>query len=344
MKKVFALLIVLFIALALISAWILFGSATSFSESNKYLLVYSGKANKEAVMQSIYEDDLLKYPRIFSIVASELDVWEKLNPGRFEIRKGDNMINIVRMLRNNRQAPVNLVINKLRTQEDLAKILGRNFEADSTEVMQFINNSDSLSALGVDENTLMTLVIPNTYSLFWTTPVNKIFKRLKSEQEQWWEKNNRLKKAADLQLTPQQVYIIASIVEEETNKNDEKGKVASVYINRLRNGMPLGADPTIKFALKDFSLKRIYHKHLQVKSPYNTYLNAGLPPGPISTPSTKTLDAVLNAPQTNYLYFVARKDFSGYHTFSTTYTQHLQNAREYQKALDELILRKKNAN
>ena len=143
-------------------------------------------------------------------------------------------------------------------------------------------------------------------------------------------------------FTPQQVYTIASIVEEETNKHDEKGNVASVYINRYEKGMRLGADPTVKFALKDFGLKRIYEKHLQVQSPYNTYRNSGLPPGPICTPSPKTIDAVLDAPKTDYYFFVAKSDFSGYHTFSRDYAEHIQHAKEYRKALDELILRKQN--
>jgi UPF0755 protein len=246
------------------------------------------------------------------------------------------------MLRNNNQSPVNLVINKLRTPQDLAKIIGRNFETDSSDVIAYLENKDSLSKYDVDENTLMSLVIPDTYSFLWTTTVQKILKRLHSEQESFWTKNNRMQKAERLGFTTKQVYTIASIVEEETNKHDEKGNIASVYINRFKKGMPLGADPTIKFALKDFSLKRIYNKHLQVASPFNTYRNQGLPPGPICTPSAKTIDAVLNAPQTDYLFFVAKSDFSGYHTFATNYTDHLKFAREYQKALDEYLLRKQN--
>ncbi|MDQ6812406.1 MAG: endolytic transglycosylase MltG, partial [Bacteroidota bacterium] len=179
-----------------------------------------------------------------------------------------------------------------------------------------------------------------TYTMYWNTSPGKIFRRLKSEKENFWQKNDRLAKAQKLGFTPEQVYTIASIVEEETNQQDEKGNVASVYINRYESGMALGADPTIKFALNDFSLKRIYEKHLQVISPYNTYKNRGLPPGPICTPSSKTIDAVLNAPKTDYMYFVAKADFSGHHTFSSNYTEHLQHAREYQKALDEMILRK----
>jgi UPF0755 protein len=165
-------------------------------------------------------------------------------------------------------------------------------------------------------------------------------KRLQTEQQNFWEKNNRLQKAESLGFTPKQVYTIASIVEEETNKHNEKGNIASVYINRFHKGMPLGADPTVKFALKDFGLKRIYHKHLQVESPFNTYRNQGLPPGPICTPSPKTIDAVLNAPKTDYIFFVAKSDFSGYHTFATNYADHLRYAKEYQKALDEYLLKK----
>jgi UPF0755 protein len=305
--------------------------------------VYTGKTDKASVMDSVEKNDILKHPGIFELLANRMDVWRRLKPGRYEINKGENLINITRMLRNNRQSAVNLVINKLRTNEDLAAIIAKNFEADSLNVINFINNQDSLSRLDADTNTLMTLVIPNTYTLYWNTSTGKILRRLKSEKDNFWEKKDRKNKAKELGFTPNQIYTIASIVEEETNKDDEKGNVASVYINRYRTGMPLGADPTIKFALKDFGLKRIYRKYLEVPSPYNTYRNTGLPPGPICTPSAKTIDAVLNSPKTDYMYFVARSDFSGYHTFTSTYNQHLQRAREYQKALDELILQKQNA-
>lgn len=337
MKKFFLLLLVVFIVAGLALAWLVLGPATSFSANKKFLYVYTGRADKAHVMDSIASKEFLKHPKLFEYLAGAADVWERLKPGRYEIKKGDNLLSIVQTLRNNRQSPVNLVINKLRTHEDLARVIGRNFETDSANVMQIIREPDSLRNLQVNEHTFMTLVIPNTYSLLWNTPANKILHRLKKEQQAFWEKKDRLKKAEAMGLTPEQVYIIASIVEEETNKHDEKGNVASVYINRLEKQMPLGADPTIKFALKDFSIKRIYEKHLQVQSPYNTYRNAGLPPGPICTPSTITIDAVLEAPRTNYLFFVARSDFSGYHTFTTNYADHLKYAREYQKALDELI-------
>lgn len=343
MKKIILYLLVIVSIIGVIAAWLVLGSATAFENNKKYLFIYTGKADKTTVMDSIEKNDLLKYPAIFEILADRMDIWKRLKPGRYEIKKGENLLTFTRMLRNSRQSPVSLVINKLRTHEDLAAVIAKNFEADSLQVIDFINSDDSLAKLSVNHNTLMTLVIPNTYTLFWNTSPSRIFKRLKSEKENFWEKKDRLTKAKNLGFSPQEVYTIASIVEEETNKDDEKGNVASVYINRYRTGMPLGADPTIKFALKDFGIKRIYHKHLDIQSPYNTYRNTGLPPGPICTPSAKTIDAVLNSPKTNYMYFVARKDFSGYHTFSNTYAEHLQRAKEYQKALDTLILRQQNA-
>ena len=341
MKKILLVFVLVFILVAAVAVWLIIGSGTTFSDNKKYLYIYTGKENKEAVLASIKNDNLLNSPRIFEWLANRMDVWEKLKPGKYEIKKGANVLSVARMLRNNRQSPVNLVINKIRTNEDLARVIGKNFETDSSDVINFINNEDSLSKLGVKPHTLMTLVIPNTYSMVWTSSPQKILQRLKKEQENFWEKENRLQKAEAMGLTPTQVYTIASIVEEETNKHDEKGNVASVYINRVGKGMPLGADPTIKFALKDFSLKRIYQKHLQVQSPYNTYKNQGLPPGPICSPSSITIDAVLNAPRTNFLFFVAKSDFSGYHTFTTNYADHLKYAKEYQAALDEMIERRK---
>lgn len=343
MKKSILSLIILLIVVAAVVAWLLLGSGTSFTENKKYLYVYTGGANKAAVINYIEKHNLLQNPGIFELLSSQSGVWKRLKPGRYEIEQGQSLISIVRMLRNNRQTPVNLVINKLRTNEDVAGVLGKNFEVDSTEIISYINNEDSLAKLNVDYNTLMTLIIPNTYTMFWNSTPTSIFKRLKSERDNFWERNGRTGKAKKLGFTPNQVYTISSIVEEETNKQDEKGNVSSVYINRFKSGMPLGADPTIKFAMKDFGLKRIYRKYLDVESPYNTYKHTGLPPGPICTPSSKTIDAVLNSPQTSFMYFVAKSDFSGYHTFSTSYPEHLQHAREYQQALDELILRKQNS-
>jgi UPF0755 protein len=248
------------------------------------------------------------------------------------------------MFRNNKQAEINLVINKIRLPEDLARLIGKNFSTDSATTISILKNVSLLSDHNADSNTFLFNIIPNTYSFYWSTPVEKIFDKISAESKKFWDENNRTQKAANLGLTPLQVYTIASIVEEETNKDDDKGKIASVYINRMNKGMPLAADPTVKFALKDFTLKRILFGHLNVASPYNTYRNKGLPPGPICTPSIKTLDAVLDAPRTDYIFFVAKADFSGYSHFSSNYAEHDQYAKQYQKALTEYLAKKKKTN
>jgi len=228
----------------------------------------------------------------------------------------------------------------LRTKENFARLLGKNFSFDSLTAMHFFTSNDSLLPLDADTNTLFTLVIPDTYLFNWNTQPRSLLIKLKEQEEKFWNNNNRLQLAREQGLTPLQVYTVASIVEEETNKDDEKGSVASVYINRMNRGMPLGADPTVKYALRDFSLKRIYFKHLAVESAYNTYRYKGLPQGPICTPSQATIDAVLNAPKTDYLFFVAKSDFSGYHHFSNNFAEHDRYAKEYQQALDTLIKNK----
>jgi UPF0755 protein len=231
----------------------------------------------------------------------------------------------------------------LRTKEDLAKKIGDNFECDSTSVIHYLNSADSISKYGLDTNTVITAIIPNTYTFTWNNTPSRIFKKLYAEQQRFWTAD-RKKKAEELHLTEKDVYILASIVEEETNKDDDKGKIASVYLNRIHQGMKMAADPTVKFAMRDFGLKRILFKHLAFNSSYNTYQNTGLPPGPISTPSIKTIDAVLNMPATDYLYFVARSDFSGYSNFSSGYAEHMKNAKAYQEALDSVVRLKQQSN
>ncbi|HEX6913838.1 MAG TPA: endolytic transglycosylase MltG [Chitinophagaceae bacterium] len=335
MKKLFRIVLALIFVVIAIAAWFVFGSGTSFSGNKRFLYIYEGKNSRDSVLALLNREDYLSSPRVFTFVADRLDLWSRLKPGKFEIRNGESVISIVRKLRNNQQSPVNLVINKLRTREDLARMIGKQFATDSATASAFLNSNDSLKRFEVDTNTMITLVIPNTYTFFWNTPVRKVIARLADEQEKFWRKNDRVNKASNAGLTTTQVYILASIVEEETNRNDEKGQVASVYINRMNAGMPLGADPTVKFALRDFSIRRIFNKHLAVESPYNTYRNTGLPPGPICTPSPVTIDKVLEAPKTSYFYFVAKTDGSGYHHFSTTFEEHKKYASEYHQTQDE---------
>ncbi|MEP6684517.1 MAG: endolytic transglycosylase MltG [Parafilimonas sp.] len=340
MKKIFLSIVFIIVVLILVCAYIIFAPATEFSGKSKYLFV---RDNATAQSQIIHELDtgiFIRSTAIFNLLAKQANAWQHVTPGRFEIKKGESIFSIVRMLRNNHQSPVRLVINKLRIREDLAKIIGKNFSTDSAGALNFLSSNDSLSSLGVDTNTLMTLIIPDTYFLNWNTSTKKILMRLKDNEKNFWDKDNRKQKAAALNLTQNQVYTLASIIEEETNKNDEKGNIASVYMNRLNTNMKLAADPTIKFALKNFALKRIYYQYLETPSPYNTYLYKGLPPGPICTPSPVTIDAVLNAPKTDYLFFVAKSDFSGYHQFTSNFAEHKKYAGLYQEALNNAIAKK----
>ena len=340
-KIVLALLGIIVLA-GLFIGWRFFMSNTSFSQKSKFLYIRTGHATRQELMNTIQTDTLISNPGSFEFIANRMDVWEKLSPGKYEIKKGTSLFDLARILRNGRQSPVNLVITKLRTKEDLASLIGRKFECDSASVISYMDNPDTLRTYGLDTNTVMTVVFPNTYTYFWNSEPQTIFKKFFAERNRIWT-DERKSLAAERGLTPASAYTLASIVEEETNANDEKGNIASVYRNRISKGMRLGADPTVKFALRDFGLKRIYEKHLDVVSPYNTYRNYGLPPGPICTPSLRTLDEVLHSPNTNYLFFVAKSDLSGKHLFTETYEDHIKYAKEYRKALDSLLVKKRNA-
>lgn len=342
LKKFVLGIFVLVVLAAAFIGWRFFLPNTDFPEKQRYLYIRTHHAVYAEVLQTIKDSQFLRNPGSFDFLARRMDLPEKLKPGRYEIRKDMSISAIVRMLRNGRQSPVNLVITKLRTKEDLAALVGRKFECDSASVMDYLNNTDTVAAHGFDTNTVMATLYPNTYTYFWNSTPSIIFKKLFAEYKKVWTPE-REQKAEKLGLPPTGVYTLASIVEEETNAQEEKGAIASVYFNRYKKGMRLQADPTVKFALRDFSLRRIYEKHLTVQSPYNTYRVTGLPPGPICTPSMATLDAVLNMPSTNYYYFVAKSDFSGRHTFSENYQEHLKNAKAFQKALDSVQALKKAA-
>jgi UPF0755 protein len=318
---------------AAFAGWRLLGPATAFDGEHYYLYIRTGM-NFEQVVAQLEQDTVLKSPAAFRWIAERRDYPENIKAGKYEIRKDMSLVDLIRMLRNGRQSPVHLVITKLRMRETLASWIGRKFECDSMAAMRFFESKDSLANYGLDTNTFMVAVMPNSYSYFWNTTPSAIFKKMYLAYRAWWTPT-RLQEARQQGLNPVTATILASIVDEETNAQSDKGKIASVYMNRMAKGMRLAADPTVKFALQDFELKRIYDKQLKVESPYNTYLYPGLPPGPICTPSPQTLDAVLTASKTDYLFFVAKPDFSGYSNFAVTFKEHMENAKAYQKALDQ---------
>ena len=317
-------------------SWQIFGPTVSAPES-KYFYIKTGTVYND-VRQSLIDQKIISSTYFFDLVSKQLRYPRLAKAGRYQIKKGSSLLSLIRMLRSGNQAPVNLVINKLRLKEDLAQKIAANFECDSASVMNVLTDAETLKKFNVNTNTLMTIVVPNTYSMLWNASAEKIINKLYIEKEKFWN-TERKNKSKALNLTPEQVYTMASIVEEETNKEADKGKIASVYMNRINTGIKLQADPTVKFAMKNFGLKRIRFIHLSYDSPFNTYQNTGLPPGPICTPSTKTIDAVLNAPQTNYIYFVAKPDWSGLSNFCQSYEEHLINAKKYQHFLDSVNIK-----
>jgi UPF0755 protein len=334
MKKIITIVLLIILIVAAFAGWKLFGPAISTSHG-EYFYIKTGE-NFEGVKDSLVSQDYISGYSWFEKAAKLIGYTpDKVKAGRFKVKKGMSLFNLVRMLKNGRQTPLNLIITKLRTKEEFARKAGNLFECDSLQIINFLNNADTLKKYDLDTNNVMSIIIPDTYSYFWNTTPEKILKKIFDNSQKFWTEERR-KKASDHGLNPVQAYTLASIIEEETNSKEDKPKIASVYLNRIEKGMPLQADPTIKFAMRDFGLKRIYEKYLLTESPYNTYRNKGLPPGPICTPSPGTIDDVLNSPKTDYLYFVAKSDLAGGSVFTSDYSEHMKYAREYQQALNKL--------
>ncbi|MDY6205855.1 MAG: endolytic transglycosylase MltG [Prevotella sp.] len=266
---------------------------------------------------------------------------QNIRSGRYAIASGEGTFTVFRKLKNGLQDPVRLTIPSVRTVDRLSAEISKHMMMDSTMLRKALTDEATCKKVGLNTNTILCLFIPNTYELFWNTSVDKFLERMKKESDNFWEGENR-EKAARLRLSPNEVITLASIVDEETSNNAEKPMIAGMYYNRLmlRNkeypqGMPLQADPTVKYALGQFHLKRIYKNMLQYNSPYNTYINVGLPPGPIRIPTLAGINAVLNLKRHNYLYMCAKEDFSGTHNFAKDYEEHLANAAKYAEALNK---------
>ena len=266
---------------------------------------------------------------------------DHIRTGRYVIKPGQGAFSLFRHLKNGMQTPLDLVIPSVRTLNNLAGDLSKKLMMDSTELIQTLQDEATCKKYGYGKMTIACMFIPNTYDIYWNITPAKLLDRMQQESKKFWN-DDRTAKAKQLKLSPVQVITVASIVDEETANDAEKPMVAGMYYNRLNyrdaeypTGMPLQADPTIKFAWQRFELKRIYHNLLYIDSPYNTYKNVGLPPGPIRIPSVAGIDAVLNLVHHDYLYMCAKEDFSGTHNFAKTYAEHLQNAARYAAALNQ---------
>ena len=266
---------------------------------------------------------------------------EHVRQGRYAIAPGDIVFTVFRRLKNGLQTPVTLTVPSVRTLEKLSTELSKHLLLDSTAILKALKDPKICAQYGCDTATIACLFIPNSYDVYWNITIEGLLKRMDKERKAFWNED-RMAKARRLHLTPEEVITMASIVDEETANNKEKPMIAGMYYKRLTlrtaeypQGMPLQADPTVKFAWKRFALKRIYHNLLQINSPYNTYKNVGLPPGPIRIPSVEGIDAVLNLVQHDYIYMCAKEDFSGTHNFARTYEEHQRNAAKYTQALNK---------
>jgi UPF0755 protein len=299
----------------------------------KYLYIRTGSGWKE-VIDSLNSHHLLIDENSFNDMAVTMGVDKQVHPGRYALEPGMSNYSLLKLLRSGVQSPVKLTLNKLRTKEQIIHKLSSQLEPDSTAFARLFSDSTFLNSYGIGASQIQVLFMPNTYELYWNTSSEKVISKIAKSHQQFWNAERKAR-AKQLNLSIPDIITLASIVEEETNKHDEKPRIASVYLNRLKIGMKLGADPTVKFAVGDFTLRRILNIHTQKASPYNTYQVAGLPPGPICTPGKESIEAVLNHEETKYLFFCAKEDFSGYHNFASTYNEHLENARRYQQALNQ---------
>lgn len=325
-KKIFIVAVFIFVSFSFYFYQVFFTPNVGKEITARHVYIRTGTTFSELREQFIREkviDDVIS----FSFVSKLMGYQESVKPGKYVVERGMTNIDLIRRLRNGSQTSLKVTFNNVRLKKDLADKLCEKLECRSDSFVALLNDNLFLAKYGFDSLTVPGMFIPNTYDFFWNTDSKALFERMKKEYDTFWT-DERLKKAAALKLTPMQVSILASIVEEEQKRLvDERPLIARVYINRLELDRPLQADPTIKFALNDFSLKRV--EDLSVESPYNTYKYAGLPPGPICIPSINAIDAVLNAPKHNYLYFCARIDGSGFHDFSETFAAHKLKAIRY---------------
>lgn len=311
----------------------IYAPSVSVDPAEPYVYVPTGSTydNLLAILQ---KNHLVRSIEHFDWVARQMNLQSNVHAGKYRIENRMSNYALAKVLRSGIQEPVKLVINKFRLKEDLAGFVSHKLEADSLTLITALDDSIYLRRFNLGKDEALALFIPNTYEFFWNTSPELFIGRMKREYDHFWNEE-RMQLASEAKMDPVQIIILASIIEEETNYNPEKARMAGVYLNRLRVGMNLQADPTVKFALKNFLLKRILTIDLDYDSPYNTYRNKGLPPGPICTPSIASIDAVLHAERNDYFYFCADPDKPGTHAFAKNYQQHMLNARRYQRWLDQ---------
>ncbi len=335
-KKFLIVFLLILVGLGGFSGWqfysMIYRPNVGFTEGDKFFYIPTGSTFQQ-LSNSLVEQNIIRNQGSFEWVSDQKKYKDNVKPGRYLLHNGMSNNELVNLLRSGEQEPLMITFNNVRFKEDLAGKVGKVIEADSTEIINLLNSNEFVSKYGFNTTTFLTLFLPNTYEFWWNTSADQFVERMAAEYKSFWTAE-RKEKAKNLGLTQSEVSVLASIIQKETNKADEKPTVAGVYYNRLKKGMLLQADPTLVYANRDFDARRVLNKHKLIDSPYNTYKYKGLPPGPICLPSIQSIDAVLNVKSHNYLYFCAKADGSGYHSFASTYSEHLKNAREFQRELN----------
>ncbi len=333
-KYLFALsiLILLLLAFTFFNYYMkYYGPNVTDNQDFLYIKTGSGFAD---VLKTVEQQGIVKDTTSFIQVAYSEKYENRVKPGKYRLNKGMGNKKLIRMLALGEQEPVKIAFQNVRLKETFAGMVGKKLEADSTSIIHLLDSAAYLKPFGFTPNDVYVVFMPNSYKMYWNVSAEKFFGRMNDEYQKFWtpERKEQAKAAG---LTPVQVSILASIVDAEASHDNEMPEIAGLYLNRLNRGMKLEADPTVIFALKDFTIKRVLNKYLVFNSPYNTYLNTGLPPGPIMMPSVNAVKAVLNYKKHNYIYMCAKEDFSGYHNFATNMADHLVNAHKFQQALND---------
>ncbi len=342
----FKKLLILVLVLALLGGAIAFQKYQEIFAPNvpeqledPYVFIPSG-SNYEEVIQILNQQKIIIDQNSFDWLAERMNYKKaEMRAGKFKVKPGWSNRQLISHLRGGKQSTVRVVLNNERLIHEVAGKAARFIETDSLSLLRLLNDEAFLSSKGYTRETIMTLFIPNTYDFFWNTTPIDFFERMEKENKNFWTKSNRLDKAKELGMSKEEVYTLASIVERESNKKSERPTVAGLYLNRLKKGILLQADPTVVFANKEFGLRRVLNKHLKFDSPYNTYIYAGLPPGPISMASINSIESVLEAEKHDYIYMCAKPGEIGYHAFAKTLAGHSSNAKKYHRWLNQQGIR-----
>jgi len=338
--KFFAAIALIAVVIALALGWYIKNTVFKPLQLSETVYIYITPNTKyDEVIAQIKEKVDLPSDKVFDMISKRMNYHYGVKSGRYAVKNGMTVPELISVLRAGSQTPTRITFNNMRTMEDLAGRVSEQLMIDSLSLLTALKDTATIKELGFNDKTIVAMFIPNTYEVYWNTSVEQLLGRMQKEYNTFWNESRRAK-AESIGLKPIEVSTLASIVEEEAMYADEYPIVAGLYLNRLKRGQRLEADPTVKFALQDFGLRRILYVHLEVESPYNTYKNDGLPPGPIRIPSIKGIDATLSPANHNYIFMCAKDDLSGRHNFSTTHAQHIRNARKYQEALNRLKIYK----